>query len=121
MTISSIRNSHLKSVRRKDEHAKTVLESDLSGAADAFDGNHPGIEESAVDMSADPASLALADDLVNQIEKHFSDETDMLIVEAIVEGMSGKETMDLLGIDEKEYGALNRRIRRQLRQVLGGI
>lgn len=121
MTVSSIRNSHLKSLRRKDEHARTVLEWDLSGAADGFEGDRPGIVEAAVDISSDPASLALADDLVDQIEKHFSNETDMLMVEAIIDGLSGKETMELLGIDERAYGTLNRRIRRQLRKVLGGI
>lgn len=121
MTISSVRDSHLKSVRRKDKHAKTVLESDLSSAGDDFNEDRPDVLETAMDMSADPAGLALAEDLVNEIEKEFSDETDMLMVEAIIEGLSGKETMELLGIGEKEYGAINRRIRRKLQKILGRI
>lgn len=119
--ISSIRDAHFKSVRRKDKHARTVLESDLSNNVDDFDDDGPGVLEAAADISVDPAGIALAEGLVDEIEKVFSDETDLLMLEAIIEGLSGKETMELLGIDEKEYGTINRRIRRQLQKILGGI
>lgn len=121
MTISSVRDSHLKSVRRKDTHGKTILESDFSSAGENFDEDGSSVLEAAEDMTADPAGYALAEDLVDEIEKEFSDETDMLMVEAIIEGLSAKETMELLEIGEKEYGTINRRIRRQLQKILGGI
>lgn len=122
MTIKSIRDNHFKSVSRKDAHAVTVLESDFPSAGDDFDEDRSGVLEAAVDMSVDPAGLAQAEALEDRIQEAFSDDEEgMLVLEAMIEGLSGKETMELLGLDKKEYGTANRRTRRKLQRILGGI
>lgn len=101
-------------------------------AYDAFDEIAPNpvnedddaedfVEQIPTPAPVDPERQLLALDLDKQIRERFKDDPVVLLVyEAFIENMKPAEIQLCLGIDEKEYNAAAKRLRRATRSMAKG-
>jgi DNA-directed RNA polymerase specialized sigma24 family protein len=99
---------------------------------DAFDeiAPNPVYEEDAAEdyveqiptpAPVDPERQLLAVELDKQIRERFKDDpVALLVYEAFLEKMTPAEIQSCLGIDEKEYNAAAKRLRRAIRSLAKG-
>ncbi|HEX5370572.1 MAG TPA: hypothetical protein VFY10_14250 [Dehalococcoidia bacterium] len=79
------------------------------------------VEQIPTAAPVDPERQLLARQLDGQIREHFKDDpVELLVYESFLEKMKPAEIQACLGIDEKEYNAAAKRLRRATRTMAKG-
>jgi DNA-directed RNA polymerase specialized sigma24 family protein len=101
-------------------------------AVDAFDDIAPNpvndeddsedfVEQIPTAAPVDPERQLLARELDGRIREHFKDDpVELLVYESFLEKMKPAQIQECLGIDEKEYNAAAKRLRRATRTMAKG-
>ena len=87
----------------------------------AEDDSEDFVEQIPTAAPVDPERQLLAHDLDKQIRERFTDDPVVLLVyESFLEKMKPADIQSCLGIDEKEYNAAAKRLRRATRSLAKG-
>jgi DNA-directed RNA polymerase specialized sigma24 family protein len=108
--------SHIRTGKARDAFDETA-----SNPVRDEDDDADFVEQIPTPAPVDPERQVLARDLDRQIRERFRDDpVALLVYESFLQKMTPAEIQSCLGIDEKEYNAAAKRLRRAVRSLAVG-